>query len=418
MEYRDNIFQNIDALDETLVWILLSDSAMLTNQAIENIKDSLNRKNKFKQSVDAIPTSIMSTMITDIASDEMEDTKGLATCSIEEVWKRPNKTLNGKWWCSVSYENLNKKDRANLFAYLKNPSKNVCLVVTVSEYKNCMEFKKNRLFANSNCCHLLNLQFPSRAFLMRIVKELFLSYNAILSEDEVNSFIMKMSTSYEEYKDCVEKIVTNLKTLIVIPEDEPIEIPVVEFNQASKGIEHFEINDLLRYMTKPLTSNKTLNGRRKIHKTVARLLESTSAKDLCVKLKFRIIDMLVYRAAINNGYIPVKVPYSVSAVQESLPDDELNSKIKKASAFAFKRNAYIANLTSIEDWLYMYSILENVSYTASDDEYLAVLLRLINRTAVSTDRLMNNIGIKNTLEENLVYLNGLTYSKWFQKMVN
>lgn len=417
MEYRDNIFENLNTLSESLVWILTGDSALLTNYAIDTLKEHEKSKSKLRKSLAVVPIDIMSTPITDMETDSEGDNTGLATCTLEEVWKRPGKNIEGRWWCVANYDNITKKDKTNLFNYVKNPCKNVVLVVTVSDFRNIMDFRKSRAFSNNNTCHVVNIQYPSRRWILKLTNSLFTEQHVKLTEEQLDSFIMKMGNAYEEYRDCVDRVVYNLKAQTGNSfETDTTEIDMPDFKEAIKGIEHFEINDLLRYMLKPIRSDKPLGGRRIVHKTLARLLESMTAREICNKLKYRIHDMLIYRAAINNGIIPIKVPYNVVKVQEKLADNELNAKIKKASAYAFKRSAYLSSLTSIEDWFFMYSMLQNIPTQATEQQYLRILLNLVNRTAVSNDRLMNNIGVKNTLEEGLVAVNGILYSNWWQSL--
>ena len=415
MEFRDNCLENLRSMGETSTWVVISDNALLLNYATDKIKNNQKEQDILKKSLSAIPTNLLATPITDMNTEIIEEDSSLSVCTLEEVWKRPGKALNGRWWCLANYDNMSKKDRVNLSNYIKNPCKTGTLVITVSEYKNIFEVKKMRTLSTSQTCHLLNIQYPSRITLSKIVHELFTEQHVKLTQEQINMFIMKMGTAYEDYKDSIDKFISNLSTIITIPETDCIEITIDNFKAASKNIEHFEVNDLLRYITKPINSAKPLNGRRQVHKILKQLLSSLTAKELCNKLKYRVHDMIAYRSAINSGLIPVKIPYSVVQIQDTLEENLLNSRIKKASAYAFKRNTYISSLTSIEDWLYIYLMLENIPKFAKDEQYLAVLLHVVNRTAISNDRLMNNIGIKNTLEEGLVTLNGLMYTNWYKK---
>lgn len=416
MEFRDNIFENIATVSETTVWVLLGNSALLTNYAIDILKEHEKSKSKLTKSFAAVPTNIMSSTIVDMDTDETEDNSGLSVCTLDEVWKGPGKNIAGRWWCVASYDNMTKKDRTNLFNYLKNPNKHVLLVVTVSDYRNIMELKKNRIFSSSNSCHIVNISFPSSRWLRQIARSLFSEQNVVLTDTQLDTFTIKMNGSYEEYRDTVDKIVLNIKALTNSEFEVPTEVSPEHFKEATKDIEHFEVNDLLRYMLTPIKGNKPLNGRRAVHKALAQLLEKMTAKEICGKLRYRAKEMLAYRAAINSGIIPVKIPYNATKVQEKLPENEMYEKIKKAPAFTFKRNAYLSSQTSIEDWFFIYVMLENVSHKAIEQQYLRTLLSVINRTSISNDRLMNNLNIKNTLDEGLVALNGVMYSNWWQSL--
>ena len=215
-----------------------------------------------------------------------------------------------------------------------------------------------------------------------------------------------MGSAYEEYRDCVEKVANNLKAANALNDSE---IQPKDFKAAIKEIEHFEIDDLMYYLVKPITGDKPLNGKRKVHQAFAKLLEDFTPKEIALKLRYRVHDMLAYRAAINSGIIPIKIPYSAQKVQEHITESEFNAKIKKASAYTFKRNAAVANLTSIEDWFFVYIMLEKAIHSSTDKECLRILLSMVNRTAITVDRLMNNIGVKDTLEEELYTLNSFLY---------
>lgn len=416
MEFRDNVLEKLNTVSETLVWIVFGDSALLNEWAISKIKEQVAKKDKLFNVLAAVPKSLVGTVIEDTTTNDAEDDSRIMSCTLDELWKKPGKNISGKWWCKTDYSTFTKKDKTNFANYLKAPNKDVMLVVTVSDFKDIMYIKKNfnRQYANSTSIHTLSLQYPSRAWLIKITKQLFSTRGIRLTEEQCNMFIMKMGSAYEEYKECIDKVSTVLGApeLFIEGTDEYMEVINKDFNAATKGIDHFEITDLLRCMTQPLSSNKVLKGSRRVHKMVAALMTSLTAKEIVIRLRYRILDMLAYRSAINQGIIPVKVPYNVAQIQEKLEENYVNSRMKKASAYAFKRNAYIASLTSIEDWFYLYSILD-LPASSTEEQYLAALLSAVNRTALSNDRLMNCAHIKNTLEEGLTTLNGILYTPWW-----
>ena len=105
-----------------------------------------------------------------------------------------------------------------------------------------------------------------------------------------------------------------------------------------------------------------------------------------------------YRSNINNGNIPILVPYSVAAVQERLDE---KSPIKKVSDIAFKRNAKIASLTTIKDWYYIKMLLGSAGKYQTDEQALRALMAVIHRAVYPQEKLMNLIGIKDVLAEGL-----------------
>ena len=292
MEFRDNIFEKLNTLGETSTWVLLSQNALLTNYAIDTLKEQEKGKSRLQKSLAAVPTSLMSTPITDIDTETVAEETGLAVCTLEEVWKRPGKNISGRWWCVANYDTMSKKDRANLFNYIKNPCQTVLLVVTVSDFRNIAEFKKSRAFTSNRLCHLVNIQYPSKTWLLKLTKKLFLEQNIRLNEEQLNTFLMKMGTAYDEYRNCIDTVTFNLKTLCTITEDKTVEVNDADFKAATKNIEHFNVDDLLRYMLVPLKSTNPLNGRRAVHKALARLLETATPKELCNKLNIEYVTCL------------------------------------------------------------------------------------------------------------------------------
>ena len=51
MEFRDNVFENLATMGETFVWVLLGDSALLSNYAIDILKEHESSKSKLNKSL-------------------------------------------------------------------------------------------------------------------------------------------------------------------------------------------------------------------------------------------------------------------------------------------------------------------------------------------------------------------------------
>ena len=80
----------------------------------------------------------------DTREDESE------TLSLEEFLKVCNSVSPlGKWLCKVDYDFANKKDKERVKAYLKKPSANAILIVTVADYKANRELKSQRYLNES-----------------------------------------------------------------------------------------------------------------------------------------------------------------------------------------------------------------------------------------------------------------------------
>lgn len=330
----------------------------------------------------------------------------------------------GKWICKANYDFATKKERDKIKAYIKKPSPYAMLIVTVAEYKNIRELRAVRALDNSRVSHIIDIQYPRKAILAQLVTQMFKDKGYNVGEQSIQIFIMRMGSAYDEYKDTINLICDRLKSLTsdidleekALNDKEEhkrnINVNIKDFKEAMQGIDFFVIDDFLLEIIKPLHSSKVVK-RRKMYKILNALLDECSAKDICGRLKYKVEELLYYRAYINNGVIPVKIRYNADKIKERLPE---NSKLRKATSLSFKRNAYIASKTSIEDWYFMYSLLNRNSFMDSDDKYMATLYAIMDRTAVSNDRLMNNMRVKNTLDEGLADLNGILMSPWWQSL--
>ena len=76
----------------------------------------------------------------------------------------------------------------------------------------------------------------------------------------------------------------------------------------------------------------------------------------------------------------------------------------------------MASLTSIKDWFYIDCLLNRNSNSDSDEKFLSTLLTIMGRTVISNDRLMNDIKVKNTLDEGLFTVNSVFLSKAWRQL--
>lgn len=310
--------------------------------------------------------------------------------------------LSGRWVCSVEYEELSAKQLEQLKRYEKTSSRSGLLVVKVRKYKDYRFLLKSNYIKNSKTVHLIQLSFPSRETLETIVKKIFKSKGVSVSDKAVQLFTMRLSNAYDKYSEAVEQVLSQYKVE---------HIGYEEMLDGLKGIENYVIDDFIIRLTVGTNSTKMVS-RRKIYKMYKSLIESMGAEKLVKQLRNKIDQMIEFRTLINDGTIPILVRYSVKDIQSKLDDD---SKIKNISNYAFKRNARIASLTSLEDWYYMKMILNGnsrvmVTYK-TEAEYNHMILNLIHRTSYSPQRLLNDIGVKNVLDEELFDLNVQRYNE-------
>ena len=136
------------------------------------------------------------------------------------------------------------------------------------------------------------------------------------------------------------------------------------------------------------------------------LISEFGARNLATRLQYKIDDYIEFRLAINTGYIPIKVKYSISEVKARLGEQH---KLYRVNDFLFKRMAFIAAKTTLADWMYMKLILNNVTNIYTNEPYEKAIYALINRASMEEVKLNSNIGLVNLMSPDLDNLNSITY---------
>lgn len=314
-------------------------------------------------------------------------------------------TIDGKWFCSCDYAILTKKQKDKLLTYMKAPSEFACLVVYSTEWKDFKDLLKNKVLKGSKYSHLMKLSFPSRKELNDIVEKLFLDRGIKLGAKVAEYFIMRMSASYSDYGNVIDSLERQFK--------EDNSGNVLDYDTAKvlmKDIENFVLEDFLFELVKPIKNAKVVKNR-KVYKMFSSLADDVGYAKLVSQLGYKINDLIELRININNGNIPVMVKYDIAKIKDRLGKEH---KLNKLSDFSFKRYAYLASQTTLKDWYYMKLILKGIEHTWSDAECEKALMALVHRNTFSNDRVLNDIGIKNTLMENLVQLNMTPYNTEFK----
>lgn len=412
MKYRFKDIENIARTPEMRVLAICGSHNIFVDLIVNDIKEEVAKTG----------TGISFSIEEDDEFSTVDEKE--ATLDFETFMKVcSNLSPTGKWLCKVNWDFLNKKNKERIKAYLKKPSEYAMLIIVAQEWKNIKELRSIRTFDSSKYSNLIDIQYPRRAELENIVANLFLDKQVRLGEDSLKLFILKLGTAYDEYKPNIDFICDKLgieqrlKDSSIDEETKAakiINIDFKEFKESMMGIDYFVIEDFMLQLLNPI-HNKKVVRQRKVYKMLATLRGDYSAKEICNKLRYKIEELMYYRAYINNGCIPVRTRYNCEKIKERLPED---SKLRKATSITFKKNAYIASLTSIEDWYFMYSILSRNKPSDSDEKYLATILALMSRTAVSNDRLMNDLRVKDTLTEGLSGVNGLYMSEDYWRTKN
>ena len=301
-------------------------------------------------------------------------------------------SVTGKWFCSIDYKMLTKRQRERFKRYIKNPSNNGVLAVTIKEYVDYREFLKDKVIRAHNNSHLIQLQFPNRGTLKEIVKDMASQRNVKLPEKAIELFIMRMSNNYEDYENVLDTICKNR---------ENSSMSYKEFSEAMRGIENYVLDDFIEQLFKVIKTRKIATNR-KIYRMVDGLVQDIGAKNLVYKMRFKIDDLLNMRVLINDGVIPINIRFSVKEAKERIGE---GSKLYNMNDYAFRRLAELASKASLKDLIYIKMILNNVDSKWNDAEYERVIHSVVHRSIFSSSRLANDIGISNIIDEQLYSIN-------------
>lgn len=318
--------------------------------------------------------------------------------------------LEGRWFCNVRYKELKAKDKDNLKDYLKYNNETGLLIVNIRDFQDYKDFLRNRTLQASKVAHIIQLTFPSKNMLTEILNSEFRKHNVMVNDMAIKLFILRLSNDYNSYYNVISDICEKYKGMSVGYDD---------MLECLKGIDNYVIDDFLAEITKGVRNNKLRNNR-KIYRMYKSLLESMTAREVVSKLSYKVDMMLELRIAINNGTLPILVRYGAKEVQDKLPED---SKVRSLSTYSFKKYAKIASFTSLKDWYYIKMMLKGNSYMSTrfsedrsgnygdvEQEYKHILLSIIHRTTFSPNRLMNDMGILNVVDEELYELNTIFYN--------
>lgn len=183
-----------------------------------------------------------------------------------------------------------------------------------------------------------------------------------------------------------------------------------EKKEVQQAIENDKRDRAIKKIFKPKNLMLT-ESRRKVNKMLVSILENMTPRQVVYKLSKRIDQLIDYRVLINDGYIPVMVRYSADAVKDDLDE---KSKLKNVPNITFKKSAYLASMTSLKDWYIMKMLLTNINNKRDDNEYLRVLLAVIYRRALPKERLLNDLKINDTFDEELYEINSCQYDEDFE----
>lgn len=304
--------------------------------------------------------------------------------------------VNGLWYCSVDYASLTKKEVEQLKTHIKSPAKYGKLVVYVMDFRKKLELKKIGAIQNSSIVNMIELDFPKRETLIEVLGNEFSSKGVKVTQDALNLFIMRLGTYYDKYAETISSLCNGRTS-----------INFIEMQDGLKGVTSYVLWDLVRTLTKPSHSDGMRQiKRRRAYKILNTLVTELGARRVLIQLKKQVVCMVELRYYINNGVIPILVPYSFERVKQKIPK---SSPLYSMTDLNFKRSAKIASETSLKDWIYIKMIIDRALSDRTELGALKGLTAVVNRMAYPNERIINDLGIKNVLNEGLFELNTLPY---------
>lgn len=305
---------------------------------------------------------------------------------------------SGKWYCSVPIGALTKKQKDWLKNYIKNPSDNGILVLQSMEYKEFSEYLKDKVINQSKYVHIIQLSFPDRLTLAKIVESKFKDRGIFIDKPEIETFIFRMSNAYDDYDAIIDKICSTLEVGHKLTKKDLLD--------GLHGINNCVLDDFIERLLIPFKTD-TPSNRKLIFHMLGALMEEYGAQDLCKRLIKQIDMYILFRQEINKGNIPILVKYSLVEAKKRIGED---SALNKVSDFRFKRLAFIASRTSLRDWVYMKMILESTTYY-NPRSYEEALYRLTVRSILNSNMLNYDIKIGSIRNQEMTKIDSINYDE-------
>lgn len=394
--FKDILTQEI--YDNTRVMLVVGKFNVFNNLVVDTLKD---------MSVDKF---IINQSLTSLADEfGLDDDKGddkISTAvdfdTFLEVVNVAN--INGKWFCNLDLDTASKKQKENLFKYIKTPSRYGILVITSKDFKQYKDLLKHKLLLTGQYTHIMQLGFPNRVVLKDVVEGMFREKNLYPDSKSLELFIVRINTEYDKYLDIINKIEQE--------HTDGNDISIEQMKKYLRGIEYFDIDDFMYELVKPISSAKVNN--KKIIRMVSSLREKYEVDDLVNKLLIKINELIDFRLMINRGHIPINMRYLFSDVIKLIGQD---SKYAKMNEFVFRRKADLASQTSLNDWIYMKLILTKASlvgFEGSFERKMAcekAVYDLAMRSVLPESRLNNIVGIDNILYDKINNIDKVTFDE-------
>lgn len=389
MKYSFNDIVNEELYSTARVVMVTGQYNIFNNIVVDELRDRCKSVDAFEEDAELLAEFGVATNNSD---NNVSNSVDFST--FMDIIDTPN--INGRWFCSVDLAMLNKKQIEKMDSYIRNPSPNGILVIVAQEYMGFRQYLKNKALLLGATSHIIQLGFPNRKVLVKLIIKLFEKRTVKIGEQSAELFVNRMSNAYDDYEAMIDKLCLGYKDA---------HLSFKQVQEGLKGVNNYILDDFISQLTEPIEKD-AVKTNRKIYKMLESLLKDIGPVELVKKLRYKINDYIEFRLAINNGTIPIKVKFSVYEAKAKLGEKHPLSRIPD---FRFRQMAITASMTSLKDWTYMKMLLGNLSNFMDKASSEKALYSLVHRVAFSQNRLNNDLGIESIIDDEVEFINNIRY---------
>jgi hypothetical protein len=281
----------------------------------------------------------------------------------------------GRWWYSGSADRLAPTDKAAFKRLIEKPVTTGTAILTGTDFSKYRDL--SRAVRHHVYTHELSASFPSRAYLVSYIKRRIEARGGCISQGASEDFIRRLGDSYSQYDYWLDCLMDDL------PHGSEVKSPYI--HTMLKQVQNASLDDFIMYLIRPL-SNGDLVRTRKLFKCYRCVIES-GAYTALRRLNRRAVQYLELRRLINEGFIPVKVSFTVDDLQKLIGNPP--EIARKTGGFSrwdilawsdgkFRREVEIAASAPLADW-FRISLL-SAKQCNGDDEAERIFYDILTRS--------------------------------------
>lgn len=285
--------------------------------------------------------------------------------------------LGGKWLCIQHIKHRGeqatpKKEQEVLYSYITKPSPNGRLIIQVEGYS---QWLNDKVLQESKDVCMLQMSYPKQGVLRELIQSEVRERSVKeITDSACEVFIRRLGNKLDDYGWYIEQVIQSDYRLIDVPEIQKI----------LHGVDNYEPLDFIKHLLKEDTPIRS----KRAYKVLNSLQEDFGTGLLLHKLRDTIKNILEVRQAINQGQIPVGLSVDYRGVKQRLQKASLS--ISSLPAYKIREYTKIASELSLEDWLYMYQLIQS-GIVRSEAGQCVSLYSLIPRRQLTHTQLLHLI---------------------------